>query len=62
MSNSNRAITLVGANRIFGAIDLEIVQSPLGFYESKGSIVLQAQTLTELCQNIIKSLAEGAKS
>lgn len=60
MTNAtNRAVTLIGANKIFSVVGIEIeLNQRLGFYESKGLVSLQAQTLTELCQQIVRTLAE----
>jgi hypothetical protein len=59
MTNAtNRAVTLIGANKIFSVVGIEIELDPLGFYKSKGLVSLQAQTLIELCRQIAKTLAE----
>lgn len=57
--SNNRAVTLIGANRIFNPSGIVIKQSPLGFYESEGIIKLQATTLTELCQDITQRFSEA---
>ncbi|MBD1871836.1 hypothetical protein H6F95_31935 [Cyanobacteria bacterium FACHB-471] len=59
MTNAtNRSVTLIGANKIFSVVGIEIEHDPLGFYKSTGQVSLNAQTLTELCQQIVKTLAE----
>ena len=50
---SNRAITLVGANKIFGVIGVCLEELPTGGYRSTGPIEISAKTLTELCQQIV---------
>lgn len=57
-ANTNRAISLTGANKIFSVAQIEIKHSPLGFYESSGRIALQASTLTGRCQQLIQALME----
>jgi hypothetical protein len=54
--NTNRAITLAGANKIFSVIGVSFEALPTGGYRSTGPIELSAKTLTELCQQIILEL------
>jgi hypothetical protein len=59
MSNAtNRAVTLIGANKIFSVVGIAIEHDPLGHYKSTGLIGLKAPTLTGLCQQIAIALAE----
>ena len=55
--NSNRAVTLDGASKIFNGAGISIHKDPLGFYFSLGPVKLQNVTLTGLCQQIIVELA-----
>ncbi|HEY9737992.1 MAG TPA: hypothetical protein V6D06_16990 [Trichocoleus sp.] len=61
--SSNRAVTLIGANKIFGAIGVEIHQHALGFYfaEMRGQRY-EKPTLTELCQAMICALDGAANA
>jgi|SanBayMetagenome_1026888.scaffolds.fasta_scaffold174893_1 hypothetical protein len=59
---SNRAVTLTGANEIFKPLLMKektkITQSELGFYELEhGSEIMQAKTLTKLCQKLVCKLS-----
>ena len=55
-SNTNRAITLAGANKIFNVVDIEIKALPTGGYASSGRVSAASKTLTALCQELVKAL------
>jgi len=55
--NTNRSITLDGANKVFGCIGISIDKDPLNFYFSSGLIEAKNATLTGLCQQIAIELA-----
>jgi len=55
--NTNRALTLDGANKVFNAIGISIAKDPLNFYFSAGLIESKNATLTGLCQQIAIELA-----
>jgi len=55
--NTNRALTLDGANKVFNAIGISIAKDPLNFYFSTGLIGAKNATLTGLCQQIAIELA-----
>lgn len=56
MKNNTRAITLVGANKIFSVVEVEIEAISTGGYSATGRVSCSARTLTELCQQIALSL------
>jgi len=55
--NTNRALTLDGANKVFNAIGIVLSKDPLNFYFSTGLIESKNATLTGLCQQIAIELA-----
>ena len=58
MTNSNnRAVTLIGANTIFEPLGIAIQHHDMGYYwvQYRGEVI-QAKTLTLLCQNLVRSL------
>jgi hypothetical protein len=54
---NNRAITLLGANTIFQPLGVTIQHHEMGYYwvQYKDSVI-QAKTLTLLCQNLVTTL------
>jgi len=57
----NRAITLDGANRVFGVIGITFHHHELGhYYTHWNGQEFAAKTLTEVCQNVLKAIAPSA--
>jgi hypothetical protein len=56
-ATNNRAITLVGANTIFEPLGITIKHHDMGYYfvQYKNEVI-QAKTLTLLCQNLVRTL------
>ena len=58
---NNRALTLAGANKMFEAIGVEIFHHHLNYYHCDFlGRQWQAPTLTELCQSMLRHLADAA--
>jgi hypothetical protein len=54
---NNRAVTLLGANTIFEPLGATIQQHEMGYYWVQyRNEVIQAKTLTLLCQNLVRTL------
>lgn len=61
-TTNNRAVTLIGANTIFEPLGIDIQQHEMGYYwvQYRGEVI-QAKTLTLLCQNLVRILRDGVK-